>query len=82
MLNKIYIERYFKYLKNINFDVNDNSKIALIGKNGCGKTSLLKVIEGELDLVFDSSNLDGYINKSSDFTIGYLKQISFNNLFL
>ena len=66
-------------IKHIDFEVNDNSKIAIIGKNGCGKTSLLKVIEGELDLVFDSSNLDGYINKSNDFSIGYLKQISFSN---
>lgn len=64
-------------LEHIYFDINENSKIALIGKNGSGKTSLLKVIEGELDLVFDSSNKDGYINKSNDFSIGYLKQISF-----
>ena len=66
-------------IEHISFDVNENSKIAIIGKNGCGKTSLLKVIEGELDLTFDSSNLDGYINKSNDFSIGYLKQISFSD---
>ena len=66
-------------IEHINFDVNNGDKIAVIGKNGCGKTSLLKVIQGELDLTFDSSNLDGYINKSNDFTLGYLKQISFSN---
>ena len=66
-------------IKHIDFEVTDNSKIAIIGKNGCGKTSLLKVIEGELDLVFDTSNMEGYINKSNDFSIGYLKQISFSN---
>ena len=66
-------------LEHINFDVNDNSKIAIIGRNGCGKTSLLKVIQGELDLVFDSSNSEGYISKSNDFSIGFLKQISFND---
>jgi len=66
-------------IEHINFDISDNSKIAIIGKNGCGKTSLLKVIQGELDLVFDNSNADGYISKSNDFTIGYLKQISFSN---
>ena len=66
-------------IEHINFDVNNNDKIAIIGKNGCGKTSLLKVIQGELDLTFDNSNIDGYINKSNDFTLGYLKQISFSN---
>ena len=66
-------------IEHINLDINENSKIAIIGKNGCGKTSLLKVFQGELDLTFDSSNLDGYINKSNDFSIGYLKQISFSN---
>lgn len=66
-------------IEHINFDVNNGDKIAIIGKNGCGKTSLLKVIQGELDLTFDNTNLDGYINKSNDFTLGYLKQISFSN---
>ena len=66
-------------IEHINFDINDNSKIAIIGRNGCGKTSLLKVIQGELDLVFDNSNSEGYISKSNDFSIGYLKQISFSN---
>ena len=66
-------------IEHINFDIKDNSKIAIIGRNGSGKTSLLKVIEGELDLTFDSSNLDGYINRSNDFDLGYLKQISFSD---
>ena len=66
-------------IEHINFDIKDNSKIAIIGSNGSGKTSLLKVIEGEIDLTFDSSNLDGYISKSNDFDLGYLKQISFSD---
>ena len=66
-------------IEHINFDLNNNDKVAIIGKNGCGKTSLLKVIQGDLDLTFDVSNQDGYINKSNDFTLGYLKQISFSN---
>lgn len=65
-------------IEHINFEVGENSKIAIIGKNGSGKTSLLKVITGELDLAFDV-NSTGYINKSNDFNIGYLKQITFSN---
>ena len=45
-------------IEHINFDINNNDKIAIIGKNGCGKTSLLKVIQGELDLTFDHSMLN------------------------
>ena len=33
-------------LKNIDFVVNDKDKIALIGRNGCGKTTLLNIISG------------------------------------
>ena len=34
--------------KNVSFHINDNEKAALIGVNGCGKTTLLKIIVGEL----------------------------------
>ena len=31
-------------LENIDFEINDREKIAVIGRNGCGKTTLLKAI--------------------------------------
>ena len=59
-------------LEDINFQVNDNEKIAIVGRNGTGKTTLLKAIIGEVDLE------DGYdkvkVEKTNDFTIGYIKQ--------
>ena len=67
-------------LSHINFEINDFDKIAIIGRNGCGKTTLLKVITGEQEI--DSSN-DGVkinrIEKTGNFKIGYLKQISFED---
>ena len=33
-------------LKNINFKINDGEKIALIGKSGAGKTSLISILNG------------------------------------
>ena len=55
-------------LEDINFQVNDNEKIGLVGRNGTGKTTLLKAIIGEVDIE------DGYdkvkVEKTNDFTIG------------
>ncbi|MBQ7725738.1 MAG: ABC-F family ATP-binding cassette domain-containing protein [Clostridia bacterium] len=33
-------------LRKIDFEINDNSKIAVVGRNGCGKTTLMKLIAG------------------------------------
>ncbi|QBR83010.1 ABC-F family ATP-binding cassette domain-containing protein [Legionella israelensis] len=44
-------------------------KIALIGDNGCGKTSLLRMIAGQ------DSILDGDIRFNQDIPIGYVPQI-------
>lgn len=52
----------------ISFILNDKEKLGLIGRNGCGKTTLLKVIAGELE------QGTGTINVSKGYTIGYLKQ--------
>ncbi len=54
--------------RNISFNINDNDKVALVGVNGCGKTTLLKIIVGELSA--DSGN----VVLSSDANFGYLPQ--------
>ena len=37
-----------KVLDHINFNINRGDRVGLIGPNGCGKTTLLKIITGEL----------------------------------
>src|SRR5688572_1459 len=54
--------------ENASMFVKPNDKIGLIGLNGRGKSTLLKIITGELSL--DA----GSISKSSDCTIGFLNQ--------
>lgn len=65
-------------LEDINFYVKDNDKIGIVGRNGCGKTTLLKAITNEYTLS------DGYddlkIESSNDFKIGCVKQNITDNL--
>ena len=55
-------------LKDITFKVDDHDKIAIIGVNGAGKTTILKIISGEEE--YDGGNL--FCNK--ELSLGYLKQ--------
>ena len=61
-------------LQNVNFIVNENDFVGVIGPNGGGKTTLLKIILGLLkpaggSLIFNESILNGN-------SIGYLPQMS------
>ncbi|MBR4880215.1 MAG: ABC-F type ribosomal protection protein [Clostridia bacterium] len=56
--------------KGFNLDVRKGDKIALCGKNGCGKTSLLKLILGE------NISHSGTFHKGSGLKISYLSQYS------
>ena len=47
-------------LKSVNIEINDQSKIAVVGRNGCGKTTLLKLISGEYSLAKRDSDADTF----------------------
>ena len=65
-------------LKDLDFEIRNNrQKIAVVGRNGCGKTTLLKLINGELDLVKRDSDENVGMSKTGNPTIGYLKQMTF-----
>ncbi|MBR4123128.1 MAG: ABC-F family ATP-binding cassette domain-containing protein, partial [Clostridia bacterium] len=64
-------------LRNINFEVNDNSRIAVVGRNGCGKTTLLKLIAGEYSISKLDSDTDSFFTVSGNAKIGILSQITF-----
>ncbi|WP_058486259.1 ABC-F family ATP-binding cassette domain-containing protein [Defluviitalea phaphyphila] len=55
-------------LKNINFQIEEKEKVAVVGVNGAGKSTLFKILAGKLSC--DS----GEIFKPKEITIGYLSQ--------
>ena len=64
-------------LEHINFEIRSTEKIAVVGRNGCGKTTLLRLIAGEVELSKRDSDEDIFIAKAGKPTIGYLKQVAF-----
>lgn len=66
-------------LEHINFEIRNTEKIAVVGRNGCGKTTLLKLISGQIGLTKRDSDEDIFIAKAGNPEIGYLKQIAFED---
>lgn len=66
-------------LSEINFSVSDKGKIALVGRNGSGKTSILKCISGEVPLVSGTGDEKFSFSISGAPKIGYLQQVSLND---
>ncbi len=52
----------------LSFNINNGDRVALVGVNGAGKTSLLRILCGELNPT------QGYVNTSGGLRIGYLPQ--------
>ncbi|MDY5934951.1 MAG: ABC-F family ATP-binding cassette domain-containing protein [Oscillospiraceae bacterium] len=54
--------------RNVNFDINDKEKVGFIGSNGVGKTTILKLIRGELEPT------EGAVVIGKDARLGYMEQ--------
>ncbi|MCD7732324.1 MAG: ABC-F family ATP-binding cassette domain-containing protein [Oscillospiraceae bacterium] len=73
------LEKIWKYfngeplLRDINFTINEGERIGLVGRNGCGKTTLLSIITGNLGYDPSPEN-DGRMSFSGNCRIGYLEQ--------
>lgn len=63
----------YTLLDKINFHISENDKIGLVGKNGAGKSTIMKLICGV------ENPTSGRIDKLSDIEIGYLPQIMKHN---
>ena len=66
-----HLRRHFSaepVLLDVSFQLRAGDKIGLVGPNGCGKTTLLKILAQR------EESEKGTIEKASDITIGYLEQ--------
>lgn len=59
----------FVLLDKINFHISETDKIGLVGKNGAGKSTILKLICGQ------QNPTSGHVDKPNRISIGYLPQI-------
>ena len=64
-------------LQDVNFEVHDNEKIAIVGRNGCGKTTLLKLIAGDIQMNNLDSDEECGISMAGKQEIGFLRQVNF-----
>ena len=63
----------FTLLDDISFVVNDKDRIALVGKNGAGKSTMLKIFAGL------QNPSKGSVSVPKETTIGYLPQHMIHN---
>ncbi len=78
LLNLININKFYngkQILNNINLTIDEKDRIGLIGINGCGKTTLLRILT-EKELPDRSTEKDGIISYAAKTSIGYLEQMS------
>lgn len=67
-------------LEEINFSIKNNEKIAIVGRNGCGKTSLLRAIVDNDMLETGLGEEDLQVIRIGKPTIGYQEQHAFSDL--
>ena len=54
--------------ESLSWEIHDDEVVGLVGPNGCGKSTALKLIAGEL------TSESGFLNRKKGLTIGYLHQ--------
>jgi ATP-binding cassette subfamily F protein 3 len=65
-------------LENFSFEVNSHDKIAIIGRNGSGKTTILKMLTGEIELSQPENSPPVFVKIGSP-VISSLKQMTFDS---
>ena len=74
-------------LKNISFDLQQGEWVGLFGQNGCGKTTLLRILAGVMQPDAGSATINGGVSSYFDFLAGFheernaIENLYFHGLF-
>lgn len=71
-INKFYNGN--QILSNINLTIDENDRIGLVGINGCGKSTLIKILTGHTE-PDKFTEKDGIVSIAAKTSIGYLEQM-------
>lgn len=72
------INKYYngnQILNNVTLNIAENDRIGLVGVNGCGKTTLLRILTGK-EYPDRKTEQDGIVSFANKTTVGYLEQMS------
>lgn len=72
--NVVFFYEYYPVLVDINFEINENDFVGIIGPNGGGKTTLLKLVAGLLHQSSGKITVFGEPPSKSGKIIGYVPQ--------
>lgn len=78
LVNLININKYYngrQILKNVSLTIDEKDRVGIVGINGCGKTTLLRILTGKED-PDRITEKDGIISLAAKTSIGYLEQMS------
>lgn len=64
-------------LRQADIEINTDSRIGIVGRNGCGKTTLLRLISGELKPSYRTDGKEAVFAVSGEPVIGVLDQMTF-----
>ena len=65
-------------LTQVDFSIKEKEKIALVGRNGCGKTTFLKALVGEVEMIKGLGEEEHGFFISGNPRIGFLRQTTFD----
>lgn len=81
--NQFNLDRSVHALKNINLTIDDGERVAIVGHNGAGKSTFLRMVSGIYAPSSGEVNVDGRICGMFEFATGFeMEQNGWDNIYL
>ena len=81
--NQFNTDRTVHALKNINLTINDGERVAIVGHNGAGKSTFLRMVSGIYAPTSGTVDVDGRICGMFEFATGFeMEQTGWDNIYL